>query len=67
MGIMVSYRVMVKLVIGGLASVFNDFDVFKILEKKTPEKLIMRSRVTTVTFTRIIILVFVFVRGKSTR
>lgn len=39
MGIMVSYRVMVKLVIGGLASVFNGFNGF--LERKTPEKLIM--------------------------
>uniref|UniRef100_H2S6E9 S-arrestin n=1 Tax=Takifugu rubripes TaxID=31033 RepID=H2S6E9_TAKRU len=55
MGIMVSYRVMVKLVIGGLASAFNDFNVFKFLKRKTPEKLIMSSIVTTVTFTRIII------------
>lgn len=42
MGIMVSYRVMVKLVIGGLASVFNGFNGFNgFLERKTPEKLIM--------------------------
>lgn len=48
MGIMVLYRVMVKLVIGGLASVFNAFDLFRFLKRKTPEKLILSHNCVTV-------------------